>query len=204
MSTGGIFTLMTNQGPMDRLIMGFTGGREKTTDHNAVYTSADEVIPGLWIGNQASSADIGFLKRHDIKTIINCSTHIPFVDHNEHKRVAVRIPVLDPGPFKPLGYPDVAKMYKAMPDAVEIIRQSLKHGGVLVHCHAGMQRSAAVVVVYLLHYHFTDKCNNMGDAYKRAVEFLLEKRPRVFYHGWHVNFQHAIKRYMGHNICISK
>ena len=200
MSTGGIFTLQTNQGPMDRLIQGFTGGKEKATDHNANYTSADEVIPGLWIGNQASSGDVHFLKRHEIKTIINCSTHIPFVDHSEHKRVAVRIPVLDPGPFKPLGYPDVAKMYKALPDAVEIIKQSLEKGGVLVHCHAGMQRSAAVVVAYLLHHHF-EGCKNIDESYKRAVKYLREKRARVFYHGWHVNFQHAIKRYMKHNVC---
>jgi protein tyrosine/serine phosphatase len=200
MSTGGIFTLMTNQGPMDRLIMGFTGGREKAVDHNKEYTSADEVIDGLWIGNQASSSDIGFLKRHDIKTIINCSSHIPFIDHSKHKRVAVRISVSDPGPFKPIEHPDVARMYRSMPDAVEIIRQSLAKGGVLVHCHAGKQRSAAVIVAYLLHHHFTDgECSQ--EAYDRAVKYLREKRPQVFYKGWHVNFQHAIKRYMQHHIC---
>lgn len=186
--SGGIFTLLNN----------FVGGKERATDHNTEYTSADEVIPGLWIGNQASSEDVNFLKRHDIKTVINCSKQIPFVDHSKHKRVAVRISVNDPGPFKPMEQPDVAKMYEALPGAVAIIQKGLEKGGVLVHCHAGMQRSAAVVVAYLLKFNFRE-CND--DAYNRAVAFLIEKRPRVFYHGWHVNFQYAIKRYMKHNIC---
>lgn len=201
MSTGGIFTLQTNRGAMDRLIMGFTGGKEGAVDHNAVFTSADEIIPGLWIGNQSSSEDLEFLKRHDIKTIVNCSTHIPFVDHSKHKRVAVRIPVLDPGPFKTFGQKDIDRMYRALPGAVEIINHSLKKGGVLVHCHAGMQRSAAVVVAYLVQYYFGHDCKHVDASYDRAVKFLRSKRPRVFYHGWHVNFQHAVKRYMRHNIC---
>lgn len=178
----------------------FIGGNDEV-DHNVEYTSADEVVPGLWIGNQASSADLNFLKKHDIKTVINCSTHIPFIDHHKHKRVAVRIPVLDPGPFKSLGQKDIDKMYTALPAAISIIKKSMEKGGVLVHCHAGMQRSAAVIVAYLAQYHFNE-CKKPEEAYDRAVKFLQEKRPRVFYHGWHVNFQSAIKRYIQH-ICYN-
>ncbi len=187
--SGGVFSLLS----VDK----FIGGSDEV-DHNVTYTSADEVVPGLWIGNQASAADINFLKKHDIKTIINCSTHIPFVEHHKHKRVAVRIPVLDPGPFKSLGQKDIDKMYTALPKAISIIKKSIEKGGVLVHCHAGMQRSAAVIVAYLAQFHFNN-CKP-DEAYERAVSFLQEKRPRVFYHGWHVNFQSAIKKYLKYYI----
>lgn len=183
---------------------GIVGGAD---DENATTVSADQVLPGLWIGNQAASQSESWLKSHNIRTVFNATKHLPFANG----RVEIRIPVNDPGPFNDLDQDDVARMYRALPCAVDMLHDSLSKGGVLVHCHAGMQRSAAVVTAYLAKYYFhnLDKSRNTRDGsnnvitpqaanslYKRSKEFLLSKRSKVFYNGWYVNFEKAIKKYI--------
>jgi protein-tyrosine phosphatase len=46
---------------------------------------------------------------------------------------------------------------------------------VLVHCHAGMQRSCAIVACYLMKYY---KMN-----VKEAIAYIKEKRAVAFYNG---------------------
>lgn len=182
------------------------GGGAGENDENATTVSADQVLPGLWIGNQAASQSQSWLKSHNIRTIFNATKHLPFAGG----RVEIRIPVNDPGPFNDLEQEDVATMYRALPCAVDMLHDSLSKGGVLVHCHAGMQRSAAVVTAYLAKYYFhkldfpREKVNGgckitpqmANSLYKRSKDFLLSKRSKVFYNGWYVNFEKAIKKYI--------
>jgi len=182
---------------------GVTGGSEK--DENLTIVSADEVLPGLWIGNQAASQSAEWLDSNEIKTVINATKHLPFVGG----RVNIRIPVNDPGPFNDLNQEDVATMYRALPCAVDMLHHSLGKGAVLVHCHAGMQRSAAVVTGYLAKYYFhnLDNPKNGGQQdlsddrvanalFERSRKFLHKKRSKVFYQNWYVNFEKAIKQYI--------
>jgi protein-tyrosine phosphatase len=53
---------------------------------------------------------------------------------------------------------------------------------VLVHCHAGMQRSCAVVACYLIKYNYMEPTS--------AIQFIRFKRPIAFF--GQVNFQSAI------------
>lgn len=184
---------------------GVTGGDEK--DENITVVSADEVLPGLWIGNQASSQNVKWLDSKGIKTVINATKHLPFVGG----RVGIRIPVNDPGPFNDLNQEDVATMYRALPCAVDMLHHSLGKGAVLVHCHAGMQRSAAVITGYLAKYYFHNLDNPAkgGDGqadlsndkavnalFEKSRNFLHKKRAKVFYQNWYVNFEKAIKQYI--------
>lgn len=188
--------MFTHEG--NELKYGITGGGKK--DSNVDTISVDEVLPGLWIGNQAASQSVRWLKEHDIKTVINATKHLPFVG----KGVEIRIPVNDPGPFNGLEQEDVARMNRALPCAVDMLHHALSKGGVLVHCHAGMQRSAAVVTAYLAKYYFYNLDSNKGplnqikvnELYNRAKDYLHKKRSKVFYDGWYVNFEKAIKNYI--------
>lgn len=182
-------------------ILGGNDSKLNTNDENATNVSADEVLPGLWIGNQAASQSQNWLKLHGIRTIFNATKHLPFTGGH----VQIRIPVNDPGPFNDLNQTDVATMYRALPIAVDMLHDSLAKGAVLVHCHAGMQRSAALVTAYLAKYYFykldtpinkkitPEKANLL---YKKSKNFLLSKRNKVFYNGWYVNFEKAIKKYI--------
>jgi hypothetical protein len=173
------------------------GGQTLKVDMNIKTISADVVLPGLWIGNQAASQSKDFMKQHGIKTVFNATKHLPFVPN----MVEIRIPVNDPGPFNGIDQADVARMYRALPCAVDMLHDALKKGGVLVHCHAGMQRSAALVTAYLAKYYFskldTDKDKTAkADLFEKSRKFLYEKRNKVFYNGWYVNFEKAIKKYI--------
>lgn len=194
-------SLFDMRGNMLRMRSVVGGGSNGEDDENATLVSADEVLPGLWIGNQAASQNKDWLNSHNIRTVFNATKHLPFVGG----RVQIRIPVNDPGPFNDLNQEDVATMYRALPCAVDMLHDSLSKGNVLVHCHAGMQRSAALVTAYLAKYYFHNLDTTGGSTitpkmanslYKRSRDFLLKKRSKVFYNGWYVNFEKAIKKYI--------
>lgn len=56
-------------------------------------------------------------------------------------------------------------------DATSFIAANIRRGCVLVHCGAGISRSAAVVIAYL--------CRYAGMSYAEALAFVKAKRPQV-------------------------
>ena len=40
---------------------------------------ADEILPGLWLGNLEASQDTAFLKEKRIDAVFNCTKNLPFV-----------------------------------------------------------------------------------------------------------------------------
>ena len=56
-------------------------------------------------------------------------------------------------------------------DATAFIAEHIKRGCVLVHCGAGLSRSAAVVIAYL--------CRYAGMSYSEALSFVKARRPSV-------------------------
>jgi len=170
-------------------------------DPNTYRTSVDEVLPKLiWVGNQAAAGDCNVVKAHKITMIVNCTSHLPFY----HKKCNsghcsnvkyVRIPVGDPGPPETPGWhgkSEIDTMYRMMPYVCKQIRQELLAGGrVLIHCHAGAQRSAGLAAGYIMRYH----CPAGWDRdrrYAESVHWLVKKRPAAFFGGTSVNFKEAL------------
>lgn len=71
-------------------------------------------------------------------------------------------------------------------DATSFIAANIKRGCVLVHCGAGISRSAAVVIAYL--------CRFAGMSYAEALGFVKERRPQVAPADV---FKEAIERWLG-------
>jgi protein-tyrosine phosphatase len=131
--------------------------------------AADEVIPGLWLGNRAAATDQNFSKEKNIRAVFNCSKDIPF---NPTILRQYRVPVDDSRQE-----PDIGNLEKWSFEIVykishEMRRAKAEGSAVLVHCAAGMQRSAASVAMYLIAVE-----NITAD---QAISFIQSKRPIAF------------------------
>jgi len=105
--------------------------------------NADEIIPGVWISRWEPALSGEWLARHGIQAVFNCSKQIPF-----HPSVPYqyRIPVDDN-----LQPAEIKNMEAWAPEiAYKIMREYKQHHPILIHCHAGMQRSTTACAFFLM------------------------------------------------------
>jgi protein-tyrosine phosphatase len=125
------------------------------------------IIPNLYLGDKQSSE--GALNRYDL--IVNCTKDIPdsTADPNirQSNGTVLRVPIDDTPE-------ESATLSMYLPWITEQIHQVWSQGGtVLVHCFAGVSRSATVVAAYLMRYQgFYD----LG----MTVLYIKSKRPQAF------------------------
>jgi protein tyrosine phosphatase len=104
---------------------------------------ADEIIPRLWIGNWRVAHNADWLRTNRINAVFNCTKQVPF-----HPTVPsqYRVPVDDN-----LQPAEIKNMEEWAPEiAYKIYREYTAGSRILVHCHAGIQRSATAVAFFLL------------------------------------------------------
>lgn len=140
---------------------------------------ATEIIKGLWIGNLHSAQNKKFFEKEIIGAVVNCTPDIP----NTFETMGVlylNIPMNDT-----LKEKDIKDMNRYLARTVKFIHTNLSNKrNVLVHCHAGMQRSAAVVAAYLMKYH--------KKSIMDAINLIIYRRPIAFFYGQNVNFLNSL------------
>jgi protein-tyrosine phosphatase len=143
--------------------------------------SVSEVINGLWIGGEGSSASKQFFEKEGIEAVVNCT---PSLQHNFMKMGIeyLRVPAGDSREQE-----DIDLMKEMLPLVVEWIRIHHKVMGknVLVHCHQGINRSGTFVCAYLMKHY--------GMTFKEAVEFLIIRRQPIFYNGDRPTFKDVLE-----------
>lgn len=171
-------------------------------------TSVNEIIPGIWLGNYKAAIDIDFLKKNDINFILNCTPNMPLYNQiytpleieNISKIETYRIPVNDS-----LLERDFILMEKYFKIVIPLLvrKYTVEKQRILIHCHAGKQRSAIVVAALLkvlLDHNYikidpipknTTQTTQLNNIYK----FLLEKRNQVFTYGLRINFEPTYRRF---------
>ncbi|UJR25732.1 hypothetical protein I4U23_007083 [Adineta vaga] len=119
------------------------------------------IIDGLYIGNESNAKNLDELSSENIRYIVNVTSHLPlyyFEQFHYH-----HIPVDDTQKQNLLKYFD---------DAYQFIHRAIEnHEKVLVHCVAGISRSPAIVISFLMRY----TQMNLNDAY----EYVKMKRSIV-------------------------
>lgn len=138
--------------------------------------NADEIVPGIWLGNYAASNDEVFLRSKGIQTVFNCTKDLPFHPIAKNR---FRVPVddnLQPEEIRNLELWSYEVIYL-------LVRESKKGSPILVHCAAGMQRSAAVVAMFLI---ATRKM-----TWDQAYRYIRQRRSIAFFPS--ANFEKAIK-----------
>lgn len=143
---------------------------------------ADEVVPGLLLGSRYAALNTEYLAQKNVKAIFNCTKDIPF---DPSVKRQYRIPVDDN-----LQEPEIANLAKwsyeiAYKIVMEMKRTKEEGGTVLVHCAAGMQRSAASVAIYLI--------TVQGLTTDEAIAFIQTKRSIAFKPS--ANFEKSIRAY---------
>ena len=137
----------------------------------------DEIIEHLFVGGIQSSEQNW--NKFDI--IVNCTKTIPFHIRDDCRAECIRIPVNDD--------PDECDhmlQYIEETEVLQKIHQAIHDDKkVLVHCHAGSQRSCALVVCYLIQYH------RMTPSI--AINYVRMRRNIAFFGG--VNFMQAIQQF---------
>jgi rhodanese-related sulfurtransferase len=141
---------------------------------------ADEILPGLWLGNRHAALDPEYLRERKIRAVFNCTKDIPFEKSIPRQ---YRVPVDDN-----LQAPEIRNLelwsYEIVYKIMAEMRQAKKENtSVLVHCAAGMQRSAASMAMYLI--------AAKGMRSDEAMAFIKERRPIAFRPS--ANFEKAIR-----------
>ncbi|RUP16932.1 protein-tyrosine phosphatase-like protein [Jimgerdemannia flammicorona] len=104
-----------------------------------VRVLSNEVIPGLYIGGYAASEDLNHLKENKITHILSLGSFTPvFPDQFSYKVIGI----------KDVPTENILQYFN---ETYEFTDTALKSGGrVLIHCFAGVSRSATIVTAYLM------------------------------------------------------
>ncbi len=138
--------------------------------------NADQILPNVWLGNLRAAQDETFLKNAGIQVVFNATKDAPF--HPSIRR-RYRVPVDDN-----LQDEEIRNMELWSYEIVYKIIKEYKEGRpILIHCHAGMQRSPAIVAMFLMALY------RMGVDQSKA--FIQKKRPIAFYPS--ANFERALR-----------
>jgi predicted protein tyrosine phosphatase len=99
----------------------------------------NEIIPGLFLsGVNCVNDDI--LEKYNIKTVLSIMSNPPELDESKYKHMKIKI--LDSPRV------NISDHFEA---THEFINNSLKEKkNILVHCHAGISRSATIVISYIM------------------------------------------------------
>ena len=137
---------------------------------------ANEILSGLWLGNILDSKNKEFIS--SLNVVINCSKDIPFLSKNTKN---IRIPIDDN-----LEEKEIKNLSNFLPKITKYIHSCLNNNkNILVHCYAGKQRSASVIVAYLIRY--------LNISLEKAILLVKTKRNIIFTPC--INFKSALLKF---------
>jgi len=120
----------------------------------------DQILPNLYIGNYHAPE---YTSNFDV--IVNCTRDLPF--SNSSKIQYIRLPINDDPA-------ETNNLLEKAPGILEKIRDALENRKrVLVHCYAGMQRSCALVAMYIMKYY-------QVVSPSASMKFIKTNRPVAF------------------------
>jgi len=124
---------------------------------------AARVIPGLWIGSAASARHPARLVRGGVDCVVDLREEGADVGHWPPEVVVRHVPLVDHGT------PTVAELRDAAATVSTLVSEGHE---VLVHCHAGIERTPMVVCAALVMLGWS-----LRDAYQRVLEVRPEAAP---------------------------
>ena len=140
--------------------------------------NANEIVPRVWLGNRFAAMDEKWLKENNVSVIFNCTKDLPF---HPSMTTRYRVPVDDN-----LEPAEINNMTRWSPEiAYKVLREYKAGKTILIHCAAGMQRSAAVMTIFLI--------TLTGETAPVLMSHIRRKRPITFVP--QANFRKSIEYY---------
>ncbi|OXB65563.1 hypothetical protein ASZ78_016627 [Callipepla squamata] len=154
-------------------------------------TGPTRILPHLYLGCQRDVLNKEMIQQNDIGYVLNASNTCPKPDFIPESHF-LRVPVNDSFCEKILPWLDKSV------DFIEKAKAS--NGRVLVHCLAGISRSATIAIAYIM--------KRMDMSLDEAYRFVKEKRPTISpnfnFLGQLLDFEKKIKNQSGQPGHISK
>ncbi|XP_067098406.1 dual specificity protein phosphatase 10 [Osmerus mordax] len=126
-------------------------------------TQLTPILPFLYLGNEQDAQDLHQLQRLNISFILNVTTHLPLYHYDTGLFSYKRLPATDS---------NKQNLRQYFEEAFEFIEEAQRAGqGLLIHCQAGVSRSATIVIAFLMKHTWM----TMTDAYK----FVKTRRPII-------------------------
>lgn len=161
-----------------------------------------KILENLWLGNGNDALNQQFINENNINVVVNCTPNIPFYNNITFK---YRIPVNDD-----LQDESMNKMFVAMDHLIPFLVKHINRGDrILIHCYAGMQRSAIVTMGLLSALSFNKTFNNSTITQKslenyinNIKKYMSDCRPIVFTPG--MNFKKSYLMWLQRNYIDTK
>jgi len=142
---------------------------------------ANEILDGVYIGDVVAGNDLEFLKRNNIKYVVNLSNMVyqKSQEHLQENGIQIRnVLVRDHSD-------DHEKLLEEIPDIVRTMKEKRRNGKILVNCFVGRQRSAIVVACYLYKHVFVSEAiilntEIMIEYMNKIITFIKNKRAIAF------------------------
>jgi len=116
---------------------------------------------GIFLGSQDAAMNLKDLESNNITHILNVGTGIP--NGFPQKFTYCNVEILDLDETTIVNY--FPKCFSFIEDAIS------KRCGILIHCNAGVSRSASIVIGFLM--------ENRGMSYQQAFDWVKTKRPKI-------------------------
>lgn len=132
-------------------------------DYNSIddIMLPDEILPGLYLGSWVGAVNKHLLRHLGVTHILTVASQLTpaFVDRFTYKHVEI----------DDLHTENVMEHFESCIEFIDQARQA--QSNVLVHCRAGVSRSASVVIAYVM------QAEKMG--WEAALNYVRERRPVV-------------------------
>mmetsp|Transcript_45405 Transcript_45405/g.73990 ORF Transcript_45405/g.73990 Transcript_45405/m.73990 type:complete len:674 (+) Transcript_45405:49-2070(+) len=131
----------------------------------------DYIVPGVYLGSWDCGENIACLRHLQIShvLIVSKECHPPYPEEFDYETVLIQDD-------------EDVDILEHFPRCIDFIRRGIDDGGVLVHCAAGISRSASVVISYLL----AETNMNVDEA----IAYVAQRRPCIAPNpGFHMQLQ---------------
>jgi atypical dual specificity phosphatase len=150
---------------------------------NPEFAQISELVPGLYISGVSALTPVN-MKAFRISLIVNATNEVPNLKSlGEIQRLKLWI--------DDVSTENLSAHFDVVADQIHAVIQD--GGNVLVHCVAGVSRSATICLAYLTKYH----CRSLRDSYHLMCSKRLMVRPNIGFWRQLINFEQIIKKNAG-------